>query len=81
MYGAAGALCVEKTRFGSWYVAAGASFLVEKRVFGVGTLPQAPFVVKKTHFGSWSVAAVVFWRGKTRFCVGTLLQALFFVEK
>ena len=35
-------------------------FFFEKKVFGVGTLPQAPFFYEKTRFWSWNVAAGAF---------------------
>ena len=36
-------------------------FLVEQYVFGVGTLPQAPFLRGKTCFWCWNVAAGAFF--------------------
>ena len=39
---------VKKRRVWSWYVAAGA-FFCEKHVFGLGAVPQAPFLGGEKH--------------------------------
>ena len=72
---------LKKTRFWSWYVAAGAFFFVEKRVFGVGTLPQAPFFVEKRVFGVGTLPQAPFFGGKTRFWCWNVAAGAFFCKK
>ena len=67
----------QKIGFWSWNAAAGALFLVERCVFSVGTLPQAPFFVKKRILGPGMLPQAPFLVEKRVFGVATLPQAPF----
>ena len=68
-----------KYLFGYWNAPAGALFLVEKRVFTVGTLPQAPFFWKKRILGPGTLPQALLLVEIRVFGVGTLPQAPFLV--